>query len=138
MFLRNGQQLSQEKQSSGDRCWWHFIKLPGAQVTSLQRSHRGGCSAKAEGVRSPRCQTPVGTERWQLLRVGRRKADGLRCALPGVWAPPPRTPGCDPCFCEHPYAEAVRCLSGHRDVLGALAGSEYEAVWLRGVNVFLF
>lgn len=42
--------------------------------------------------KSQQCQTPVGTERLELLGLGRRKADYLCWNLMGVKSPPPRKP----------------------------------------------
>lgn len=42
-----------------------------------------GCSVKLGGVKSLRCQTPVGTDCRQLLEVGRLKAGGRAAPCQG-------------------------------------------------------
>lgn len=75
-----------------------------------------GCSVKLGGVKSLRCQTPVGTDCWQLLVMGRRKAGGraAHLARAPVTSCEDSCYDCDLCFCDVFRAEVGRCW----DVLG--------------------
>ena len=84
--------MAQEKWRFGASYCWHLLKLCQAWVTSSWCSLCSGSSAKLEAVKSPKCQTPVGTEHLELLGLGRRKADYLCWNLMGVKSPPPRKP----------------------------------------------